>query len=139
MNAFFSSRRGRRGGFLLLEIILATAIFTIGVLSLGRCLSSCLTQQRIRSQEERARIALENRMAEIQASPAVPEDARATHLKGMFQGLTLTERRRSVDIKNENNVSLNDLHEVTLSVEWEGPGGERLTRSISFNLLRGRG
>ena len=131
--------RCRQGGFLLLEIILATMIFTVGVLSLGRCLSVCLTVQGIRAQEERARMALENNMAEIQASPTLPDEMRRTQLKGMFAGITLVERRRSLDIKNENNIGLNDLHEITLTAEWTGPGGQRQTRQVAFDLLRGRG
>ena len=139
MNLRRFRRRSRRGGFLLLEIILATAIFAIGVLSLGRCLSVCLTSQQVRRQEERARIALENRMTELQASPAVPEDSRRTDLKGMFTGVTLTERRRPFVLKNENNVNLDNLHEITLTADWTGPGGAHLSRSLSFVLLRGRG
>lgn len=138
MNRPPAGQRRNRAGFLLLEIVLAVALFAVGVLSLGRCLNACLTAQGIRAQEERARLALENRMAEIQASPAVPDDARTTKLKGMFAGLTLIERRRSLDLKNEDNVSMPDLHEVTLTAEWTSPDGQHQTRSVAFVLLRGR-
>ena len=131
--------RRRQRGFLLLEIILAVAIFTIGVLSLGRCLNNCLTAQQIRGQEERARAALENRMAEIQASPALPDEFRRTKLNGMYVGVTLIERRKTLDVKNEDNVILNDLHEITLTTEWAAPDGRTLSRSLVFDLLRGRG
>lgn len=139
MNPPFVLRRRRRDGFLLLEIILATIIFTVGVLSLGQCLTACLTAQRIRAQTERARMALENRMAEIQASPALPDETRRTKLKGMFEGMNLTEHRKVLGIKNENNVVLSDLHEIDLTVEWRDARGEKLSRSLAFDLLRGRG
>ncbi len=132
-------RRHRQGGFLLLEIILAVAIFTLGVLSLGQCLNNCLIAQQIRGQEERARAALENRMAEIQVSPALPDEFRTTKLGGMYAGVTMIERRKTVEVKNENNVNLNDLHEITLTTEWTSPDGHRLSRSLAFDLLRGRG
>ena len=131
--------RHRQKAFLLLEIILAVAIFTVGVLSLGRCLNNCLIAQQIRGQEERARAALENRMAEIQASPALPDEYRRTKLNGMYTGVTLIERRKALDVKNENNVILNDLHEITLTTEWTSPDGRLLSRSLAFDLLRGRG
>ena len=131
--------RRRRAGFLLLEIILAVAIFTLGVLSLGRCLNNCLVAQGIREQEDRARAALQNRMAEIQASPALPDESRQTKLTGMYAGVTLIERRKTLDVKNENNVNLNDLHEITLTAEWITPDGRKLSRSLAFDLLRGRG
>ncbi len=140
MNPLFRLRRPRRqGGFLLLEIILATMIFALGVLSLGHCLTACLTAQQVRGQEERARMALENAMVLIQARPALPDETSREQLKGMFAGMTLIERRRALDLKNENNVVLSDLHEITLTVEWTGPGGERQTKMIAFDLLRGRG
>lgn len=138
MNLFPLPRR-RRDAFLLLEIILATLIFTVGVLALGRCLSTCLTVQDIRAQEERARMALENRMAEIQASPTLPDETRRMQLKGMFAGITLVEHRRTLDLKNENNIGLNDLHEITISADWTSPGGQRQDRQVVFDLLRGRG
>ena len=132
-------RRRRQRGFLLLEIILATMIFALGVLALGRCLSVCLTAQGIRAQEERARMVLENRMAELQASPTLPDEMRRTQLKGGDAGMTLTERRRTLDLKNENNLPLDNLHEITLSAEWTGPGGSKQNRQVVFDLLRGRG
>ncbi len=124
---------------MLLEIILAVAIFTVGVLSLGRCLNNCLVAQQIRGQEERARGALDNRMSEIQASPGMPSDYRKTKLGGMYAGITLIERRKSLDVKNENNVNLSDLHEITLTTEWATADGRTLSRSLVFDLLRGRG
>lgn len=138
MSNLAAGQRRSQAGFLLLEIVLAVALFAVGVLSLGRCLDACLKAQGIRAQEERARLALENRMAEIQASPAVPDEMRTTKLKGMFAGLTLIERRRPMDIKNEENVALQDLHEETLTAEWTSPDGQHQTRSIAFGLLRGR-
>ncbi len=128
-----------QGAFLLLEIILAVAIFTVGVLSLGRCLNNCLVAQQIRGQEDRVRAALENRMAEIQASPALPDQFRQTKLNGMYLGVTLIERRKTLEVKNENNVNLSDLHEITLTAEWTAPDGRQLSRSLAFDLLRGRG
>ena len=139
MNGVSLARRRREGGFLLLEIILATAIFSLGVVALGNCLSACLTSQQVRAQEDRARMALENRMAEIQASPALPDELRRSDLKGMFKGMTMIERRKALDIKNEDNVTLNDLHEITLSVEWTSPDHRHQVRTLAFDLLRGRG
>ncbi len=129
----------RRGGFLLLEIILAVAIFTLGVLALGRCMLNCIGTQTILGQEERARMALENAMVEVQANPSLPDEQSSKTLKGMFAGLTLTERRRTLDLKNEKNIGLPNLHEITLTARWNSPHGAVQSRSISFDLLRGNG
>ena len=139
MHKLPAPRRLRRAGFLLLEVMLAVAIFTIGVIALGRCMSNLLDAQDIRNQEERARLALENRMVEIQASPVLPDEIHRAALKGMFAGMTMIERRRTLDVKNEDNVALPDLHEITLTVEWTSRGGRAQSRSVVFDLLRGRG
>ena len=128
----------RRGGFLLLEILIAVAIFTLGVLSLGRCLTTCLRVQGIRAEEERARLALENAMVEIEASPVLPDENHRSQLEGMFTGITLVEHRRTMDVKNEKGVAMSDLHEITLTAQWTSRDGTPHTRTVEFGLLRGR-
>ena len=39
------TRWKRAGGFMLLEALLAVTIFAIGVLTLGRCVSGCLSAE----------------------------------------------------------------------------------------------
>ena len=141
---FLSPRRCRPwlrrapGGFLLLEVILATMIFVVGVVALGRCMGNCLIAQEIRVQEDRARLALENRMVEIQASPTLPDQEHRSVLKGMFAGITVIERRKTLNVKNEDNVPLENLHEMTLTAEWSGPHGRKQRSSVAFTLLRGQ-
>ena len=134
------ARRPRRdGGFLLIEILLATAIFVVGVISLGRCVGNCMTAQEVRNQEERARLALQNAMLEIQASPVLPDENHRTKLDGMFAGMVLIERRHTLNVENEDQVLLPDLHEITLTVEWDDHNRLKHTRSVAFTMLRGRG
>ncbi len=135
------SRRSRRGtgGFLLLEILLAVAIFVVGVIALGRCVSNCIIAQEVRNQEERARLALQNAMLEIQASPVLPDENHRTKLEGMFAGMTLIERRHTLSVENEDQVLMPDLHEITLTVEWTDHDKLAHSRAIAFTMLRGRG
>ncbi len=129
----------RAGGFLLIEILLAIAIFVVGVIALGRCVSNCLTAQEVRNSEERARLALENAMLEIQASPVLPDEQHRTKLEGMFAGMTLLEHRRTLVVENEDQVLLPDLHEIRLTVEWTDHNHTAHSREIKFTLMRGRG
>ncbi len=134
------ARRQRSGaGFLLLEVVIAVAIFTLGVLALGRCLSNCLDTQNLIGQEERARLALENAMVEVQASPTLPDEQKSKALDGMFRGITLLEQRRTLDLKNEKNIGMPNLHEITLTARWSSRVAGQQSRSVTFNLLRGRG
>ena len=134
-----SRHRRASGGFLLLEIVLATMIFVVGVLALGRAMSNCLNAQEFRVKEDAVRTALENRMAEVQASPVLPDENRRTELQGMFAGITLIERRKTLEVKNEDNIVLPNLHEMTLTAEWAGPHGQKQARTVVFTLLRGQG
>jgi Tfp pilus assembly protein PilV len=129
--------RFHTGGFLLLEIIIAIMLLTGGVLALGRCMNNCLGVQEIIGQEQRARLALENAMVEIQASPALPDDNKITQLEGRFQGLTLTQRRKTLNLQNEENNAMPNLSEITLSVAWRSADGAPHSRQVAFDLLRG--
>src|SRR5205823_8553433 len=53
--------------FVLLEVMLGVLIFSIGVLALGQCVNNCIAAESARNDDQRARLALENRMAEIEA------------------------------------------------------------------------
>lgn len=135
------ARRSTRrvDGFLLIELLLAVAIFVVGVIALGRCVGNCMTAQEVRNQEERARLALQNAMLEIQASPILPDENHRTKLKGMFTGMTLIERRHTLSVENEDQVLMPDLHEITLTVEWTDHNKTAHSRAVAFTLLRGRG
>ncbi len=124
---------------MLLEVVIAVAIFTLGVLALGRCMSNCLDTQSVIAQEERAGLALENTMVEVQANPSLPDEKSVKTLDGMFHGITMTEQRRTLDLKNEKNIGMPNLHEITLTARWSSRLGGVKTRSVTFNLLRGRG
>lgn len=126
----------RRRGFLLLECLVAVAMFSIAVIGLGRCMSDCLEAQRARLDEERARLALENRMVELQASPALPDEGRKRKLEGQFAGMTMAEQRRPLDLKNEDGINLSGLYEITLRAEWP-QGKSTQTKTLAFYLLRG--
>lgn len=141
LHAAGRSRRPTRGaaGFLLIELLLAVTIFVVGVIALGRCVGNCMTAQEVRNQEERARLALQNAMLEIQASPVLPDENHRTKLEGMFAGMTLIERRRTLSVENEDQVLMPDLHEITLTVEWTDHNKLAHSRAVAFTLMRGRG
>lgn len=125
-----------RRGFLLLECVVAVLMFSIAVIGLGRCMSDCLEAQQARLHEERARLALENRMVELQASPALPDENKKRELEGQFAGMTMVEHRKTLNFKNEDGNYLSGLHEITLSAEWS-EGKSRQTKTLAFYLLRG--
>src|SRR5438477_9408303 len=64
------------GAFALYEVLLGLAIFALGVLALGRAVQNCLQASTLNAEENRVRQILANRMAEVQATPGFPDQAR---------------------------------------------------------------
>ncbi len=128
--------RAKQGGFVLLEIMIAVAIFALGVAGLGNAMVSCLEAQRLKQDAERARLALQNRMFEIQANPAMPDDYKRKRLTGGNSDLTMIEKRTALQLRNDEGAVMGGLNEVSLTVEWES-SGTSASRTLSFYLLRG--
>jgi type II secretory pathway component PulJ len=123
-------RSGRRG-FWLLEAVLAVAIFSLGVLGLGSAVNNCLIAQRIKQEDLRARLALHNRMAEIEAGSIPLNDAPAEELKGAFEGMKIRQSRVPLVRKNEKEQDITGIFVVTLEILWESQG-EKLSRELTF-------
>jgi type II secretion system protein I len=120
-----------RRGFVLLEVLLAVAIFAIGVITLGRCVSNCIAAEQLKAESDRARQVLENRVAEIQ-SGAVPLTKEITeHLKAPFAGWTLRQKAIPLDRKNELGQPFQGLFTVTLDLTWPSHGRTN-SRTVTF-------
>jgi hypothetical protein len=110
--------------------MLAVAIFALGILGLGRCISQGLNVERLKAEDARANRILENRMAEIAAKAVKSEDAKE-QIAGVNGGMTLTQTRKPLHKKDEHDAELTNLFEVTLEASWTS-GGERQSRSLNF-------
>lgn len=125
----------RRAAFLLLETMIGVAVFAMGVLVLARCLDHCINAEMIKSQDQLARLILENRMAEIEGgSVRVDETVREDKLEGRFAGFTIRQSRVALDLKNENDVELSNLFKVNLEAIWSAPEGEQ-SKALAFYML----
>jgi hypothetical protein len=75
-------------------------------------------------------------MAEIQANPAMPDNSARRPMKGAFEGITMVEKRKVIEFKNEEGAIMSGLNQVTLTAEWPSDG-ETVSRTVTFYLLRG--
>jgi hypothetical protein len=126
----------RRRGFVLLEALLATAIFALGILTLGRCVSHCLAAERFKAEDVRARRALENRAAEIEAGAVLLTKPLTEDLKEPFAGLKLEQTTVAVKKVNEKKEELSGLLTVTLRVSWRSDDGPQSRELIFYALPR---
>ena len=124
-----SSRRER--GFWLLEALLAVAIFALGVLALGQAVNNCLVAMRLQQDDTRARLALNNYFAEIEAGSVQLADSKVEDLKGTFEGMKLKQTRVPLKRKNEKEQDITGIYAVKLEVAWTSDGQD-LTRELEF-------
>jgi Tfp pilus assembly protein PilV len=124
---------GRRA-FVLLEALLAVAIFALGVLALGRCISRGIAVERIRNEDARAARVLQNRWAEIDSGAAAIQNSNEK-LTGEYAGMTLIGKQTPLHKKDELGRDLANLYTVTLTVEWQSDG-DKQSRSITFYAMQ---
>jgi Tfp pilus assembly protein PilV len=124
-------------GFVLIEVMLGVMIFALGVIALGECVGNCVSAEGMRQETERARLALDNRMAEVEAGEIPTDKDRTDDLGDGFPGMTIKQSRHAVQAKNEKGDEIIGLYEVDLEVDWTS-GNQPQSRAISFYVLRSR-
>lgn len=111
------------------------AIFSVGVLVLGRSVQNCLNASVLSSEEDRVRQILSNRMAELQASPGLPDANKQTKIDSGYGEVTLIQRSAPAELKDEKGLEMNGMIRVTLSVEWTR-GRNAQSKKIEFYVYR---
>ena len=132
MKALRSLSRATRG-FLLLESMLAVAIFAIGVLTLGRCVENCLRAEKFRREEGLAQRALANYAVQIETDALPLTDKMTEQLKGAWTGMTMNITRETLTLRNEKDQELFGLYKVTLDLSWKD-GRQTVERGLSFYI-----
>jgi Tfp pilus assembly protein PilV len=134
MKAIGKHRR-THSAFILIEVMLGVMIFAIGVIALGRCVSNCIMAETARQGAERARRALSDRMAQIEAG-AIPVDKSLDEDIGDdYPGMKIKQSRKVVSAKDEKGNQILGLYEVDLEVDWS-VGSNDLSKALSFYVLR---
>ena len=125
-NTMHSSR-----GFILLECMLAVAIFALGILALGRCVENCLKAEKIRREEGLAQRALANYWVQVEQGAIPITENRREDLKGAWEGMTMNISREPLVVKNEKDQELFGLYTVKLQLSWPN-GAETINRELQF-------
>ncbi|MDQ6624433.1 MAG: hypothetical protein M3Y86_13240 [Verrucomicrobiota bacterium] len=130
-----SRNRNRRAAFALYEVLIGLTIFVVGTLAIGRSVENCLQASALSEQEDRVRQVLANRMAEIQAAPGVPDAKHETKVETGYGQVKVTEKTVPADLKDEKDLELNGISQVTLTAEWTRHGVAQ-ARKIEFYVYR---
>jgi len=127
--------RNKRLAFALYEVLIGLAIFSLGVIALGRSVQNCLNASGLNAEEDRIRQILADRMAEVQATPGLPELKKETKVATGYGDILLVQKAVPTPLKDANNVEVNGMNLVTLSAEWKR-GGVQQSRKIQFYVYR---
>jgi hypothetical protein len=130
-----SRARSARSGFALYEVLIGVAVFAIGVFALGRSIENCITATGLAAEDGRIRQILANRMAEIQASPGVPDSAKESKVDTGYGIVKLIQKTIPAQLTEEDGVELNGVNLVTLKAEWEKRGIAQ-SESVQFYVYR---
>jgi Tfp pilus assembly protein PilV len=127
-------RRSKRG-FALYEVLMGVAIFAFGVLALGRAVENCLNASTLNAEEDRVRLILSNRMAEVQTTPGLPETTKEFAVDTGYGVVKVVQTAAPADLKDDNGAQLTGVHRVTLTAKWTRAGADQ-SQQIEFYVYR---
>lgn len=128
-------RAKSRRAFALYEVLLGMTIFVVGILALGRSVENCMNASALSAEDDRVRLILSNRMAEIQTTPGLPDPAKETKIDTGYGVVRLTQKTVATPMTEADGTDLPGINTVTLTAEWLR-GGVRQSRSIEFYVYR---
>jgi Tfp pilus assembly protein PilV len=127
--------RNKRAAFALYEVLIGLAIFSLGVLALGRSVQNCLNASGLNAEEDRVRQILADRMAEVQVTPGLPDAKKETKVATGYGDIVLVQKSVPTALKADANTEINGMNLVTLTAEWKR-GGVAQSRKIQFYVYR---
>jgi len=121
--------------FALYEVLLAVAIFAIGVIALGRAVENCLNASTISAEESVVRQILSDRMAEIQAAPGLPDSEKEFRINSGYGMVKLIQKSAPARLTEPDNTLLSGINLVTLTAQWQHAALPR-SKQIQFYVYR---
>jgi hypothetical protein len=127
--------RSKRRAFALYEVLIGLAIFSLGVIALGRSVQNCMNASGLNAEEDQVRQILADRMAEVQATPGLPDAKKEMKVATGYGDVVLTQQSMPKPIPGENNTEIGGVNLVTLTAQWKR-GGVAQSRKIQFYVYR---
>jgi type II secretory pathway pseudopilin PulG len=124
-------RRSKPRAFLLLEVMLAVAIFALAVVALAACVENLINAQTLKDEDEKVRRFLASRMAEIEAGATPLTDSTTEDIKDSLPNMKLKTTRTQLKRKNEKEQDLFGLYQVNLQLTWLS-GNTEASRDLVF-------
>jgi Tfp pilus assembly protein PilV len=129
------SRAKRPLGFALYEVLLGLTIFVVGVLALGRAVENCLNASLLSEEDNRVRLLLSNRMAEVQATPQTPDASKEDKIDTGYGIVRLIQKAQPKELQNADDTVVDGITQVTLTAEWTRAGVKQ-DKQVVFYVYR---
>jgi hypothetical protein len=130
----FGFPRLRRGGYLLLELILALTLFSLAVTGLARSLQVGIHTASILSRENDVRIGLRSFLEEVRRKPL---NEMAQTLADERLGVTFQSEVEELSIQGRNGNVLRDLHKINAFAVYT-VGAEERRESVEMWVYKSR-
>ena len=121
-----------RGGYILLELIIALSIFSIGVLGLARTLNASMEVANILNKEQRLRIGLRSFVEEIRRKPL---NEMVTTLADPALGVTYTSTVEPVSLTMTRGGTLSDMYNLKVIASYS-VGNELREESVDVYVYK---
>jgi Tfp pilus assembly protein PilV len=122
-------------GFALYEVLLGVAIFALGVIALGRAVENCINASTISAEENVVRQILSDRMAQVQAAPALPDAEKEFKIDTRYGRVILHQKTAPAALTEPDNTLITGINIVTLTARWEHAGVPE-SQQIQFYVYR---
>src|SRR5262249_18502088 len=122
-------------GFALYEVLLGITIFAIGVIALGHAVENCLNASTINAEEGVVLQILSNRMAEIQATKAVPDDSKEFKIDTNYRGRKVVQKTTTVELTEPDNTLIDGIYLDTVAAQWR-QGCVPQSKQVQFYVYR---
>ena len=106
-----TSRRHRRPGYILFELVLALGIFAIAVLGLAKSLNQALETANLLKRDQIIRIGMRNFLEEIRRKPLTDM---STSMMDTTYGVTYTSVTEPVTLRTTSGTNLTDIYNLTI-------------------------
>lgn len=119
-------------GYILLELIIALSIFSIGVLGLARTLNSSMEVANILNKDQRVRIGMRSFLEEIRRKPL--NEMRAS-ITDAASGVTYSSTAEPVSLTMTNGNTMRDLYNLKIMATYSA-GNEQREESVDVYVYK---
>jgi|GEM_PF-672957 len=125
------SRHSRKGGFLLLESMIAVFMFAVGLIALGHCVRNLMRAERFKREDAKARQVLSNYFSMIENGGISGAETFSEEVGDGYEGMKIHFEKEQLKLMNEKEQEVFGLYQIKLAVTWESEK-EELRRELSF-------